>query len=71
MADEISPRECAQQAQVALEAYNGKTGSEIEDGTALIDLLADLMHWADENEIIFELALGQADKHYRDEAPNA
>lgn len=52
-------------ASVALRAFRGVTGTD--EGDALADLLADLMHWADRNNVDFELALDRARWHYAEE----
>ena len=42
--------------------YSGCDGE-----TALTDLLADLMHWCDEQGLDFETELNRADEHYTHE----
>jgi hypothetical protein len=50
-------------ADVALKAFSAHTGSEGEE--AVVDLLADLMHWCDKDpQVTFEKALTSAQNHY-------
>lgn len=52
-------------AEYAVVAFQSVTG--IDDLNALIDLLADLMHWADRNDRDFDAAYAMACKHYQAE----
>ena len=52
-------KQAAQAADVAVEAYQEYMGIRIPE-IALRDLLADLHHWADANEVDFEDALEQS-----------
>ncbi|GAA4422381.1 hypothetical protein [Bremerella cremea] len=52
-------------AEYAVVAFQSVTG--VDDLNALIDLLADLMHWADRNDRDFEAAYAMARKHYEAE----
>jgi len=52
----------AQWAEDAIVAFVARTGSEKED--ALADLLADLMHYCDRNDLDFEHELGRAHMFY-------
>jgi hypothetical protein len=49
-------------ADEALQAFIFRTGCDHED--SLADLLADLMHWADDNELNFAEQLHRARYHY-------
>jgi hypothetical protein len=55
----------AEWAGAALSAFMRETGTDQED--ALVDLLADLMHWADRNGYDFDAALERARGHYEAE----
>jgi hypothetical protein len=55
----------AEWAEVAIEAFEGKTGTDRED--AVCDLLADLMHFCDRNGFEFAVELGRAETHYEAE----
>jgi hypothetical protein len=48
-------------ADLAVRSFQQGTGNDEE---ALIDLLANLMHWADRNHYDFDLALLHAEHHY-------
>lgn len=52
-------------AAIAIASFQVATGTDVED--ALVDLLADLMHWADRQNIDFELALIRGKDHYQAE----
>ena len=56
-------------AEKALLTFCCQTGTDYED--ALGDLLCDLMHWADENEIDFNSALDGAREHHAFEVREA
>lgn len=56
-------------AAEALSQFQRVTGTEDED--ALGDLLCDLMHWSDRNDIDFEDALWRARGHYEAETTPA
>ena len=49
-------------AGAALGTFMLATGTDIED--ALADLLADLMHWANQNHVDFDLELQRGRDHY-------
>jgi hypothetical protein len=49
----------------AIASFIAATGTEPED--ALIDLLCDLMHWADRTDGCFESSLEWARSHYAEE----
>lgn len=55
----------AEHAARTMLVYQQYTGSDKED--ALCDLLADLMHWADEQGFDFEYELERAHGHYAEE----
>ena len=55
----------AEWAEAALSAFMRETGTDQED--ALVDLLADLLHWADRNSHNFNAALERAREHYEAE----
>lgn len=60
----------AEWAHAALEKFAKTTGlvdEEIADGTALADLLADLMHWCDRHGQDFEPMLARGRMHYEAE----
>lgn len=50
------------QARAAINAYRTLSGSEYDD--TLTDLMADLMHWADEAGFCFDLAVECARLHF-------
>lgn len=52
-------------AACALRHFQRVTGTDDED--ALSDLLCDLMHWSDRNDLDFEAALARAAMHYEAE----
>ena len=56
----------AQWAAAALREFGRITGTDDED--ALGDLLCDLMHWCDRNDMDFEAALWRARCHYEAES---
>ena len=58
-------KERASWAGAAIDTFMSETGTDT--GDALADLLADLMHWADENETSFEAELRRAQYHYGEE----
>lgn len=49
-------------AGAALQEYQRQTGADIED--AVSDLMADLMHWCDQNNQEFDTELQRAHSHY-------
>jgi hypothetical protein len=53
----------AQAAYAAMSAHAGAKGEE-PDPDQIIDLLADLMHWCDQNETDFDRALSMATDHF-------
>jgi hypothetical protein len=55
----------AEWAQSALDAFRNTTGTDAAD--ALKDLLGDLMHWCDENDQDFDVALDAARHYYAEE----
>ena len=55
----------AKWAQVALDAFQGETGTD--DGDRLADLLGDLMHWCDRNGMGFAHELERAHRYYEEE----
>jgi hypothetical protein len=55
----------AEWAGATLSTFMRETGTDQED--ALVDLLADLLHWADRNRHDFDLALERAREHYEAE----
>ena len=55
----------AEWAGAALSTFMRETGTDRED--ALVDLLADLIHWADRNRNDFDAALERARLHYEAE----
>ena len=55
----------AERAGAALQHYQSVTGADCE--AALGDVLADLMHWSDRNNLDFETALFRARGHYEAE----
>ena len=58
-------------ADATLKAFRNLSGDP-DRGTALVDLLADLMHWADANSFDFEFSLAQArDHHAAEQAPRS
>ena len=58
-------------ADATLKAFRNLSGDP-DRGTALVDLLADLMHWADANSFDFEFSLAQArDHHAAEHAPRS
>lgn len=71
MSTEPTIKQKAYFALAALQAYSEKTGSSIMDGTALIDLLADLRHWCDQTGENFAYASAQAFDHYITEVKEA
>lgn len=52
-------------ADKAISAFRKETGMDID--TALLDLLADLMHWSDRARYDFDDALSRAREHYQAE----
>lgn len=58
-------KESAASAAVALKAFRRATGTDPED--AVVDLLADLMHWCLQNGQDFENELERARLHVSDE----
>jgi hypothetical protein len=52
-------------AESALNAFRRKTGADHDD--CLVDLLCNLMHWADRKDVDFREALDIAESHYRAE----
>jgi hypothetical protein len=52
-------------AGAALSAFMRESGTDQED--ALVDLLADLLHWTDRNSQDFDAALERARGHYEAE----
>ena len=52
----------AQSAGIVLRAFQRRTGDDHED--LLCDLLANLMHWCDQNSQGFEVELRRARSHY-------
>jgi hypothetical protein len=55
----------AEWAGSALRHFQSTTGCEFDE--ALPDLLADLQHWCDRNDIDFQKALETARDHYTEE----
>lgn len=55
----------AQWADKAIQTFMKTTGTDLED--TLVDLLCDLMHWADRNNCDFKIALDRARAHYTEE----
>ena len=53
-------------AEVALDAFIGETGQDIDE-TAVCDLLCNLAHWCDRNKARFQNALRIAGYHYQAE----
>lgn len=53
----------ASYAALAVKAFQKRTKSDPED--VLSDLLGDLMHWADRNDMDFDRELERARDHYR------
>lgn len=51
----------------ALDTYRFSPGMETERQSALGDLLADLMHYAGQEDLDFESALRTAEMHYAEE----
>jgi hypothetical protein len=57
-------------AAAALQEFQRITGTDDEDSVA--DLLCDLMHWCDRDDVDFDAALSSARMHYEAEtAPEA
>jgi hypothetical protein len=56
-------------ADQALEAFGQASGGDyLEDPRSnLVDLLCDLRHWADRNDIDFSAALRMSEVHYHEE----
>lgn len=69
MAD-VTNADRAEWANTALSAFVNEVG-ENDDHTDLKDLLCNLMHWADRQEVDFEAALEGARFHYRAEIEEA
>ncbi len=62
-------RERASQASHALDEYAEHTGNEDEDRkTVIIDLLSDLMHLCEIEDIDFDSCLWHANDHYTTES---
>jgi hypothetical protein len=56
----------AEWTAVALRAFEAVTGADY-DHEALSDLLCDLMHWSDRNDVNFEAALDRGRMHHEAE----
>ncbi len=57
-------------AEAAIERYLAHKGDDYREEparTTLRDVLADLMHWADEQHVDFNPALGMAEDHFASE----
>ncbi len=59
----------AEWAESAITAFMEATG--VERGDALCDLLADLRHWSDKNQVDWQEALERAYMHYEAEIEEA
>lgn len=57
----------AQQAITTFAVTTGMAGANEENITILGDLLADIMHWCDRNDLRFEDVLAHARSHYQEE----
>jgi hypothetical protein len=55
----------AEWAAIALDAFQGETGTDDED--VLADLLCDLLHWCDREGYAFKEALRRGKSHYEAE----
>jgi hypothetical protein len=55
----------AEWAAAALRHFQCTTGTDYDD--AIVDLLSDLMHWCDRNELDFEASMSIARMHYEAE----
>jgi hypothetical protein len=65
---EPTPMQCAEFGFKAIQTYVDATGcEENEPETQLCDLLADLMHWADQMAVSFGAAFATAERHYTEE----
>lgn len=62
---EITIKQRCASAQAVLDLYMADTKTDLED--VLCDLLADLQHWCDRNEMDFFLELDRAALHYEGE----
>ncbi len=60
--------ERAEWAHACIELFRQQTGADLED--ALCDLLADLAHWCDRNNLNFVAELRRGRFHYDEETDN-